>query len=215
MVFFAALAAWFNKSIQRTTLDAPPLMQALCFFLATRSIIIIFHMLIDKEFSIKESLLLYKGLDPLDSSNILELQRIQSLNVSGFTEADVRAEIIDPIIQILGYRKGQFSSVDRERHIRFLGKTHKYIDYSFTLWQENFWLIEAKRPLRGESFGYSELSQAIEYSIHPEINASVIVLCDGVKLELFDREENLEEPIISFKIENLVENIDLLRKMLS
>ena len=172
-------------------------------------------MLIDKKFSIKEGLLLHKSISPLEQCNIDELEIIQNLDVSGFTEADVRAEIIDPIVKILGYRKGQFSSVDREKHIRFLGKTNKYIDYSFTLWQENFWLIEAKRPLKGEHFGYAELSQATEYSIHPEINASIIVLCDGLKLEIFDREEDLENPVISFKIIDLILNIDSLRKVLS
>lgn len=172
-------------------------------------------MLIDKEFNLKESLLLHKALPPLNIGDIEELERIQNLDVSGFTEADVRAEVIDPIIRILGYRKGNFSSVDREKHIKFLGKTHKYIDYTFTLWQENFWLIEAKRPLHDESFGYSELSQAIEYSIHPQINASIIVLCDGVKLELFDREEDVEKPTIHFKIKDLIINFDLLRKVLN
>lgn len=171
-------------------------------------------MLIDNGFSIREGLLLHKSISPLEPRFIEELQAIQDLDVTGFGEADVRAEVIDPIVRVLGYKKGQFSSVDREKHIRFLGKTHKYIDYNFTLWKENFWIIEAKRPLKGECFGYDELSQATEYSIHPEINASIIVLCDGLKLEIFDREEDLEKPVIAFKIKDLIENIDSLRKIL-
>lgn len=171
-------------------------------------------MLIDKEFSIREGLLLHKNISPLSPSHIEELTAIQNLDVTGFSEADVRAEIIDPLVRILGYKKGQLSSVDREKHIRFLGKTHKYIDYSFTLWKENFWIIEAKKPLKGERFGYDELSQATEYSIHPEINASVIVLCDGLKIEVFDREEDLEAPVIAFKIKDILKNIDSLRIML-
>ncbi|MEC8326811.1 MAG: hypothetical protein VX100_12030 [Pseudomonadota bacterium] len=171
-------------------------------------------MLIDNEFTIREGLLLHKNISPLSEQHLDELKHVQNLDVTGFTEADVRGEIIDPIIRVLGYKKGQFSSVDREKHIRFLGKTHKYIDYNFTLWRENFWIIEAKKPLKGDRFGYDELSQATEYSIHPEINASVIVLCDGLKLEIFDREEDLETPVISFKIKNLLENIDSLRKIL-
>lgn len=171
-------------------------------------------MLIDKSFNIREELLLHKNISPLSQQHIEELTAIQNLDVAGFNEADVRGEIIDPIVRILGYKKGLFSSVDREKHIRFLGKTHKYIDYNFTLWRENFWIIEAKKPLKGESFGYSELSQATEYSIHPEINASVIVLCDGLKLEIFDREEDLESPVIAFQIKDLLENIDSLRMIL-
>lgn len=172
-------------------------------------------MLIDnKNFSVVEGLLTHKKVEPLNRLETEEIIRIQNLDVNGFTEADVRAEIIDPIIRILGYRKGEFSSVDREKHIRFLGKKHKYIDYNLTLWKENFWIVEAKRPLSGERFGYAELSQAIEYSIHPEINAAIILLCDGVKLEVFDREENVEEPIISFTINELLENFHLLKQLL-
>lgn len=171
-------------------------------------------MLIDKSFNIREGLLLHKNISPLSQQHIEDLTTIQNLDVTGFNEADVRGEIIDPIIRILGYKKGLFSSVDREKHIRFLGKTHKYIDYNFTLWRENFWIIEAKKPSKDESFGYSELSQATEYSIHPEINASVIVLCDGLKLEIFDRDEDLESPVIAFKIRDILENINSLRMIL-
>lgn len=172
-------------------------------------------MLIDKSFDLSESLLLNKSLQTLNQNELKELLRIQNLDVSDFSEADVREEIINPIVKILGYSKGEFSSVDREKHVRFLGKTSKYLDYSCTVFKENFWIIEAKKPLRKEHFGYKEFSQALEYSIHPEINASIIVLCDGLKIELFDRDENVESPLIFFKISDLVQNFDNLRKILS
>ena len=158
-----------------------------------------------------EKLLLYKGLEPLEKEDLKELKFIQELSVTDFKEADVREEIINPILKILGYRKGQYFSVDREKHLSFLGKTSKYIDYNLTLWKENFWIIEAKRPLAGDSFNYNELKQAVEYSIHPKINAAIVVLCDGIKLEVFDREENLEEAILSFKIVDLLDNFNKLR----
>ena len=159
-------------------------------------------------------MLLHKNIEPICEKYIEELREIESLDVTGFSEADVRATVIDPIVRILGYKKGQFSSVDREKHISFLGKKSKYIDYNFTLWKENFWIIEAKKPLKGENFGYAELSQATEYSIHPEISAAIIVLCDGLKLEVFDREEDLEKPVLTFKIKELVKNFDSLRMIL-
>lgn len=163
-----------------------------------------------------EKLLTYKQLEPLAQEQVNRLQKVQGMDVTGFTEADVRAVIIDPIVEALGYEKGTFSSVDREKHIRFRGKKHRYIDYTCTLWTENFWLIEAKKPLQGkDEFGYEELSQATEYSIHPEINASIIALCDGIKFELYDRESSLEEPVLSFLISNLLNNFDDLRALLS
>ncbi|EPF2959489.1 MULTISPECIES: type I restriction enzyme HsdR N-terminal domain-containing protein [Vibrio harveyi group] len=163
-----------------------------------------------------EKLLTHKQLEPLAQEQINRLRKVQGMDVTGFTEADVRAVIIDPIIEALGYEKGEFSSVDREKHIRFRGKKHRYIDYTCTLWAENFWLMEAKKPLHGkDEFGYKELSQATEYSIHPEINASVIALCDGIKFELYDRESSLEKPILSFLISDLLNNFDDLRALLS
>ncbi|MCP4348000.1 MAG: hypothetical protein GY795_21050 [Desulfobacterales bacterium] len=170
-------------------------------------------------------LLLEKAIDPLSELNIEELKRIEGLDVKGFSEADVRAEIIDPVLRILGYQKGQDYSVDREKYIRFLGKpeseknktgiTKKYIDYNLTLWKKNFWLIEAKKPMPQKSeFGYDELSQAVEYAIHPKIEAALVVLCDGLKLEVFDREQNLEEPLLRIAISNLVNTFENLQKLL-
>ena len=160
-------------------------------------------------------LLLEKALSPLPSSDTEELKRIETLDVTGFSELDVRAEIIDPILGILGYRKGQDYSVDRGKHIRFLEKTKRYIDYNLTLWEKNFWLIEAKKPMTSKSqFGYDELSQAVEYAAHPEIEAALVVLCDGLKLDIFDREQNLEEPLLRVSVSNLTDKFEDLRKLL-
>ena len=64
------------------------------------------------------------------------------------------------------------------------------------------------------SFGYDDLSQALEYSVHPSVNAAVIVLCDGLKLEIFDRETNVERPILHVEIKNLVADFDKVRAVL-
>lgn len=162
-----------------------------------------------------QKLLLEKALEPLSASDLEELKRIEKLDVIGFTEADVRAEVIDPIIRILGYRKGLTYSVDREKHIRFLGKTSRYIDYNLTLWEKNFWLIEAKKPMPSKSeFGYDELSQAVEYATHPEIDAALVVLCDGLKLEVFDREQNVEEPLLRIALSEIITHVEDLRRLL-
>ena len=162
-----------------------------------------------------ETLLLSKALEPLNANAIQELIRIEKLDVTGYTEADIRAEIIDPIVRILGYQKGQSYSVDREKYIPFRGKK-KYIDYSITLWEKNFWLIEAKKPNPNQTeFNYEELSQAVEYSVHPAIDAVLIVLCDGIKLEVFDREQSLRDSVLKISINNITENINSLRKILS
>lgn len=63
-------------------------------------------------------------------------------------------------------------------------------------------------------FGYDELSQAVEYAAHPEIEAALVVLCDGLKLDIFDREQNLEEPLLRVSVSNLTDKFEDLRKLL-
>jgi len=57
-----------------------------------------------------------------------------------------------------------------------------------------------------DHFGYEEASQAFEYAAHPEIRAALVVICDGIKLEVFDREESVEEPVYRLLISELVDN---------
>lgn len=142
-----------------------------------------------------------------------ELGRIQGLDVSGFSEADVREEIITPLIRLLGYDKGTVFSLERERALPVLGK-HTFIDYNFTLWRENFWLIEAKRP-RKKGFGHRDLLQAVQYAAHPQVNAALIVLCDGESIEVFDREINLERPFLQVMRGDLIRDFDKLLAVLA
>ena len=79
-------------------------------------------MLIDKSLSIKDGLLLHKNIEPLCDTHIEELREIERLDVTGFTEADVRAEIIDPIVRILGYKKISFHQLIGRSILVFLEK---------------------------------------------------------------------------------------------
>jgi hypothetical protein len=159
----------------------------------------------------KEFLLNHKRIDPLSESARIELQRIQQLDLAKFSEQDVREEIVTPIIRILGYDKLTKFSVEREKKIKILGKP-LFIDYNFTLWEANFWLIEAKKPnFKSQSFGRKELDQALSYAVHPDINAALIVLCDGCKFEIFDREVTLEAPVLTVQRGDLIEKFDDLR----
>jgi hypothetical protein len=161
-----------------------------------------------------ESLQQFKVLAPLNADSLTALARIEGLNIADFNEAEVRANIIDPMVRILGYEKGTDFSVDLERHLKVLEKNLKP-DYKFNLWQADFWLIEAKTPRHGEAnFGYKDLSQALEYAAHPQINAALVVLCDGIKIEVFDREVDLTAPILHIDREYLRRDFDRLRHLL-
>jgi hypothetical protein len=161
-----------------------------------------------------DELLLTKKLEPLSREHIETLKRIESYDVTNFSETEVRTFVIDPIVRILGYDKGTIFSADLEHPLEFLGK-NRFPDYQFSLWNENFWLIEAKKPrLNKSEFDYDDLKQAIEYSIHPKVNAALVVLCDGIKIEIFDREVSVGAPMLRVFRENLSRDFDKLRAVL-
>jgi len=161
-----------------------------------------------------ESLQQFKALTALGAESLETLARIEGLDIRDFNEAEVRANIIDPVVHILGYNKGTDFSVDLERHLKVLGKRLKP-DYKFNLWKADFWLIEAKKPRFGKvNFTYGDLSQALEYAAHPAINAALVVLCDGDKVEVFDREADLTQPILHIDRRNLRRDFDKLRLLL-
>ena len=162
-----------------------------------------------------DALLHDKMLTPLDVAAEDILNRISSFDVSEFTEADVREEIISPLLSVLGYKKDTFFSIEREKPIRLLGRNN-FPDYKMTLWSENFWLIEAKKPkTKGRCFSAADIRQAVGYAVHPEINAALVVLCDGQKFAVFDREENQIDPALTVEIGNLKTDIDKVRAILS
>jgi hypothetical protein len=162
-----------------------------------------------------DDLLHYKALTPLPLGALDELAKIEKLDVSGFYEPEVRTFVIDPIVRLLGYDKDTDFSMDLGRPIEFLGKK-RFPDYKFHLWKENFWVIEAKRPLpeNKDVFGYDALAHAVEYAVHPNVNAALVVLCDGVILEVFDREVSLTEPVLHVDQANLRRDFNKVRALL-
>ncbi len=93
-----------------------------------------------------ELLLHSKALEPLSDEAKTELSRIVALrHLDTYSEADVREEVITPILRCLGYAKESWASPTREKSLRILDKRLS-ADYSTTLWQEHFWVIEAKKP---------------------------------------------------------------------
>lgn len=164
---------------------------------------------------IQELLLQSKAITPVTPEQFEELRRISKLDVSQYSEADVRAEIIDPVVRILGYQKETYFSLQRERSLKVLDGD-LFIDYNMTLWSEAFWVIEAKKVKRKPlKFIISELQQALQYSVHPEVNAALIVLCDGRVFEVYDREESVTEPAARVEVKKLPEQFQVLQALLS
>ncbi|QTC88417.1 type I restriction enzyme HsdR N-terminal domain-containing protein [Brevundimonas pondensis] len=159
------------------------------------------------------ALLQSKALPPLSPADNDRLDEIEKLTTAGWTEAEVRADVIDPIVRILGYRKGELFSVDREKAIEFRD-AKRFIDYAATIWSQNFWLIEAKRPAaRLDGFSQRDLDQALGYATHPEINAAIVIVTDGDLWEVFDRETDVAKPLLRFRRPTLRDNFDNLRRV--
>ena len=171
--------------------------------------------LISDPLSAESLLLLSKRLDPLSAVQVHTLQHIQDYrDVEDLNEAGVRTYIIDPMLRVLGYDHGTPYSTSLENPLVFLGQKRRS-DYHAQLWKENFWLLEAKKPQPSKpAFEYDDFSQALEYSVHPTVDAVLIALCDGLKLEIFDREVSVENPILHVDIKNLVADFDKVRALL-
>jgi hypothetical protein len=160
-------------------------------------------------------LLLSKRLEPLAADRLQILRHIQDYpEVEKLNEAEVRSFIIDPLLRVLGYDHGTPYSTRLETPLVFYGQRRRS-DYQGQLWKENFWLLEAKKPQpRKQSFSYKDFRQALEYSVHPSVNAALIALCDGLKLEIFDREVSVEKPVLHVDMKNLIASIDQIRALL-
>lgn len=155
-----------------------------------------------------------KALEPLSAESATRLAEVATLDVSTYSEMDVRAEVIDPIVRALGYQKQTDFSTQREKNLKILS-ADAFPDYSMMLFEENFWIIEAKKVRQGGSFTGADVKQALVYAAHPDINAALLVLCDGRILHVFDREETLSKPALEIEIAHIVRDFDKLRRLLS
>lgn len=163
---------------------------------------------------ISELLLHSKAPRPLTPEQMADLERISKYDVTAYSEEDVRAEIIDPVIRILGYAKETYFSTQREKHLK-VADGDLFIDYRMTLWSQAFWVIEAKKVKRKAlKFTSAELKQALLYAVHPEIDAALVVLCDGRVFEVYDRDESVTQPAARVEVRKLPEQFHMLQALL-
>jgi hypothetical protein len=117
------------------------------------------------------------------------------LPLDSMNEADVRAEILDPLLRRLGYVKGGEASIEREHKLSypylFLGRKKPgkdlrlrgNADYTLQVGNHARWTLEAKPP--SEPLDEDVLQQAWSYAIHPEVQASYFAVCNGRLFELY------------------------------
>jgi hypothetical protein len=120
------------------------------------------------------------------------------INFNSMNEADIRAEVIDPLLRRLGYGLGTEFPIMREREIK-LRYPHIYLgrkspgkdillrgrpDYICEVRGFARWVVEAKPPT--QEIGIDDIEQAHSYATHPEIQARFFVLCNGRTLSIYE-----------------------------
>ena len=110
-------------------------------------------------------------------------------------EADVREEVLAPLVRELGYRTGTEFDIIREQSLRypkiFLGRKNPKkdaelrgkADYILEVRGQIRWVLEAKAP--GVEIGIDEIEQAWTYANHAEVRAVYFVICNGHELKVF------------------------------
>jgi hypothetical protein len=129
----------------------------------------------------------------VNASGSGDIQLLADYEFEGRNEAEIRGDWIEPLLRLLGYGLGTRHNVLRERRlqlaepIRMIGSSRIEIDFIPTVFGEQLWIIEAKRPQGGEDlFSTEHLGQAWSYATDPRIAVPLVVLCDGTRLGVYD-----------------------------
>ena len=152
---------------------------------------------------------------------------LPDLDFDAMNEADVRAEVVEPILRSLGYGPGTENRLLREREIKlryerlFLGRKKPdkdpvlrgRPDYVCVVGDFGRWVIEAKPPDKG--IGLDDVEQAHSYAAHPEIQAPLFVLTNGRSFEIRETLRGPEaNPLIRVGYEELKQNPHPLQNLL-
>jgi hypothetical protein len=140
-------------------------------------------------------------------------------------EADVREELVAPLLRHLGYRTGTLDNVIREQHLTYprlpLGRRKPTdpllrgkADYICEARGLVRWVIEAKSP--GERLDAAVEEQAWSYAAHPEVRAVYFVLTNGRKFKLFQTNRGPGgSALLELKYDQMRANLSAIEGMLS
>ena len=119
----------------------------------------------------------------------------EAMNFEELSAADVREEIIAPLLRGLGYRSGSQHNVIRNQSLRYpralldrkdlkadpllRGK----VDYILEAGGKVRWVIKVKSP--DAELGHETIEQAWAYAQHPGVQAVYFALCNGRRFEVF------------------------------
>jgi hypothetical protein len=158
----------------------------------------------------------------------------EQMNFEEMNEADVREEILAPLLRELGYRAGNLDNIIRGQWLRYPRSLpgrkgaekdpllRRKADYILVAGGKIKWVIEAKAP--NSELGHDEIEQAWTYANHPEVRAVYFALCNGKRIDVFQTHmgptaspilhldyEALGEPDGAHKIQDLLSPAAILR----
>jgi hypothetical protein len=128
---------------------------------------------------------------PVTIPEQLFLQRWRSIDFTGWNETEVREGFIIDLLHTLGYRKGTSYDLEMEKPLQLsepyhrIGRKKEKIDYAPSLRKRYFWVIEAK-PGKPKTMNMGDLLQVHLYSVHPEVQARLVVLANGWQVRVYD-----------------------------
>ncbi len=141
-------------------------------------------------------------------------------------EADVREEIVAPLLQYLGYRAGTRNDIIREQSLRypriFIGRKNEKrdpllrgsADYICEVNGTVRWVIEAKSP--DVTLGPDEIDQAYTYANHPEVRAVYFSLTNGREFRVYQTNHGPDAPpLLSVTYEALEDSLQRIENLLS
>lgn len=140
-------------------------------------------------------------------------------------EADVRAEIVDPFLAALGYRRGTPADIDREFRLtydrHFLGRkkpTDKPLvgkaDYRLSVLGFGHWVLDAKAY--GVDIDRDAIEQAISYAVHPEVAGHYAAVLNGKRFVMYrTTQSSHDEPLVDIEVTSGEALAELLMNLLS
>jgi len=138
----------------------------------------------------------------------------QDLPFDRMKEADVRAEILDPLLRRLGYSLNGPAIILREHALKYpflyLGRKKPgkdlrlqgNADYTLEVTNHARWTLEAKAP--NQALDEEVIQQAWSYAIHPEVQSSYFAVSNGRVFKLYSTSAAWgSPPILTCRYEEL------------
>ena len=152
--------------------------------------------------------------------------QFEPLNFSHLNEADIREEVIAPLLKYLGYRSCTSNNIIREQSLKypkiFLGRKNPQkdpevrgiADYICEAESKIRWVIEAKSP--SVAITPEEIEQSYSYANHAQIRAVYFCVCNGRELQVFQTSRGPDvDALLKVSYEDISTSWDLIENVLS